>query len=69
LWAYDDGLSVFDIPLEAIEPVRARVRETGQRERAFPSDEQRTPEGVRAFHKNDIEKWWPIIKAGNIKAE
>ena len=34
-----------------------------------PSDEQRTPEGLRAFHKNDIEKWWPIIKAANIKAE
>jgi tripartite-type tricarboxylate transporter receptor subunit TctC len=35
----------------------------------IPSDEQCTPEGVRAFHKNDIEKWWPIIKAANIKAE
>jgi tripartite-type tricarboxylate transporter receptor subunit TctC len=35
----------------------------------IPSDEQRTPGGVRAFHKNDIEKWWPIIKAANIKAE
>ena len=35
----------------------------------IPSDEQRTPEGVRAFHKNDIEKWWPIIKAANIKTE
>lgn len=34
-----------------------------------PSEEQRTPEGARAFHKNDIEKWWPIIKAANIKAE
>ena len=22
-----------------------------------PSEEQRTPEGARAFHKNDIEKW------------
>jgi hypothetical protein len=34
-----------------------------------PSDEQRAPEGVRVFHKNDIEKWWPIIKAANIRAE
>jgi tripartite-type tricarboxylate transporter receptor subunit TctC len=34
-----------------------------------PSDEQRSPEGVRVFHKNDIEKWWPIIKAANIRAE
>jgi hypothetical protein len=35
----------------------------------IPSDDQRTPEGVRVSLKNDIEKWWPIIKAANIKAE
>jgi hypothetical protein len=22
-----------------------------------------------AFHKAEIEKWWPIIKSANIKAE
>jgi tripartite-type tricarboxylate transporter receptor subunit TctC len=31
--------------------------------------EQQSPEGLAAFHKAEIEKWWPIIKAGNIKAE
>jgi tripartite-type tricarboxylate transporter receptor subunit TctC len=29
--------------------------------------EQQTPEGLAAFHKGEIEKWWPIIKSTNIK--
>jgi tripartite-type tricarboxylate transporter receptor subunit TctC len=33
------------------------------------SPEQQTPEGLAAFHKAEIEKWWPIIKAANIKPE
>jgi tripartite-type tricarboxylate transporter receptor subunit TctC len=34
-----------------------------------PPREQQTPEAFRTFHKAEIEKWWPIIKAANIKAE
>jgi hypothetical protein len=34
----------------------------------FPP-EQLTPEALHAFHKAEIEKWWPIIKAARIKAE
>jgi hypothetical protein len=34
----------------------------------FPR-EQQTPEALAAFHKAEIEKWWPIIKAANIKVE
>lgn len=33
------------------------------------SKEQQTPEGLAAFQKAEIEKWWPIIKAGNIKSD
>ena len=33
------------------------------------SREQQTPEGLAAFHKAEIEKWWPIIKAAGIKPE
>ena len=35
----------------------------------IPSGELRTPEGVRAFLKSEIDTWWPVIKAANIKAE
>ena len=33
------------------------------------SREQQSPEGLAAFHKAEIEKWWPIIKAANIRGE
>jgi tripartite-type tricarboxylate transporter receptor subunit TctC len=33
------------------------------------SPELQTPEGLGAFHKAEMEKWWPIIKAANIRAE
>jgi tripartite-type tricarboxylate transporter receptor subunit TctC len=46
--------------------VQARLTQLGQE--IFPRDRQ-TPEALGAFHKAEIEKWWPIIKAANIKAE
>jgi len=46
--------------------VRSRLADLGQE--IFPPG-QRTPEALGAFHKAEIEKWWPIIKAANIKAE
>ena len=33
------------------------------------SREQQSPEGLAAFHKGEIDKWWPVIKAAGIKAE
>ena len=33
----------------------------------FPRDQQ-TPGALRAFQRAEIEKWWPIIKEANIKA-
>ena len=46
--------------------VRARFSDLGL---DIASREQQTPEGLAAFHKAEIEKWWPIIKAAGIKAE
>jgi tripartite-type tricarboxylate transporter receptor subunit TctC len=49
------------------EPVvRARLAEIGQE--IFPR-EQQTPEALGALQRAEIEKWWPIIKAANIKGE
>jgi tripartite-type tricarboxylate transporter receptor subunit TctC len=33
------------------------------------SREQQTPEGLAAFHKAEIEKWWLIIKSAGIRGE
>jgi tripartite-type tricarboxylate transporter receptor subunit TctC len=35
----------------------------------IPPREQQTPEALGAFQKAEIAKWWPIIKAANIKVE
>jgi hypothetical protein len=29
----------------------------------------RRPEALAAYHRAEVEKWWPIIKGANIKAE
>jgi hypothetical protein len=31
--------------------------------------EQQTPAALHAFQKAEVEKWWPIIKAADIKAQ
>jgi len=31
--------------------------------------EQQTPQALKALQQAEIAKWWPIIKAANIKAE
>jgi len=45
---------------------RRRLSDVGQV--VFPP-EQLTPEAMRAFQKAEAEKWWPIIRAANIKAD
>jgi tripartite-type tricarboxylate transporter receptor subunit TctC len=46
--------------------VKARFTDLGL---DVASPTQQTPEGLAAFHKAEVEKWWPIIKAANIKVE
>jgi tripartite-type tricarboxylate transporter receptor subunit TctC len=46
--------------------VRARLADLAQE--TFPRERQ-TPDALGAFQRAEIEKWWPIIKAANIKGE
>jgi tripartite-type tricarboxylate transporter receptor subunit TctC len=48
------------------EAVKKRYAELGLQ--APPAD-QRTPEALRTFQKAEADKWWPIIKAANIRPQ
>jgi tripartite-type tricarboxylate transporter receptor subunit TctC len=50
----------------ADEKVKARLADLGLE---VASREQQTAEGLAAFHKAEIDKWWPVIKAANIKVD
>jgi tripartite-type tricarboxylate transporter receptor subunit TctC len=54
--------------LEALahEETRKRFADLGI---AAPPREQQTPEALRAFQKSEADKWWPVIKAANIKGQ
>jgi tripartite-type tricarboxylate transporter receptor subunit TctC len=34
----------------------------------FPAD-QRTPQALAAYHKAEIDRWWPIVRASGLKAQ
>jgi tripartite-type tricarboxylate transporter receptor subunit TctC len=43
-----------------------RLTELGQ---DLPSREQISPQALAAYHKSEIDKWWPLIKGANIRVE
>jgi tripartite-type tricarboxylate transporter receptor subunit TctC len=46
--------------------VRQRLTDLGH---VIATREEQTPQALAAFHRAEIEKWFPIIKAANIKPE
>jgi tripartite-type tricarboxylate transporter receptor subunit TctC len=46
--------------------VQRRLTELAQE---LPPRAAQTPEGLAALQRAEIEKWWPIVKAANIKAD
>src|SRR3984957_6323202 len=46
--------------------VRAKFENLGL---VMPPQDQLTPEALGAFQKSEIAKWWPMLKAANVKVE
>ncbi len=46
--------------------VRKKLQDIGQE---IPPVEQQTPEALRAFHKAETDKWWPIIHKAGITSQ
>ena len=46
--------------------VRKRFIDLGQE---LPSRDEQTPQALAAWHKAEIDKWWPLIKAAGLKAD
>ena len=46
--------------------VREKLAALGQ---VIPPVDQQSPEALAAHQKAEIEKWWPIVKAANIKVD
>ncbi len=61
-----DKLNAAVVEALADPGVRHRLAELGQQ--VYPRERQ-TPEALAALQKADIDKWWPMIKAANIRAE
>ena len=54
--------------VEALADSAVRSRFIDLRFEVFPH-ESRSPEGLGALVKADVEKWWPIIKQSGIKPQ
>jgi tripartite-type tricarboxylate transporter receptor subunit TctC len=54
--------------VQALADPAVQKRFTDQGHEVAPRDQQ-APDAFGAYHKAEIEKWWPIIKGANIKNE
>jgi len=61
-----DKLNAAVVASLADRTVRLRFADQGQ---DIPPLSQQTPAALAEYHKGEIERWWPIVKAANIKAE
>lgn len=50
----------------ADDNIRKRFADIGQ---DIPPRAEQTPQALAAYHKAEIDKWWPLMKAAGIKGE
>jgi tripartite-type tricarboxylate transporter receptor subunit TctC len=61
-----DRLNAAIVDALADPEVRKRMEEAGL---DIPSRDKQTPDGFAAYQQAEVKKWWPMIKAANIKVE
>jgi len=55
--------------VDTLADPKVRHRLVADLSQTIPQRAEQTPEALGVFHKAEIEKWWPIIKAANIKGD
>ena len=55
--------------VDALADPKVRQRLMADLSQDIPPRVEQTPEALAAFQKAEIEKWWPVIKAANIKGD
>ena len=61
-----DRLNAAIVESLADPAVQKRLADLGQE---IPPRDQQTPEALRAHHRAEIDKWWPLIRTAGIKTE
>jgi tripartite-type tricarboxylate transporter receptor subunit TctC len=55
--------------VEAVADAAVRKRLTQELGQDLPRRAQQTPEALYAYQKAEIDKWWPLIRAANIRPQ
>jgi tripartite-type tricarboxylate transporter receptor subunit TctC len=54
--------------VETLSDAATRTKLIDLAQEIFPREEQ-SPEALRNYQQSEIDKWWPIIKAANVRPE
>ena len=61
-----DALNAAVVAALAHSTVKKTLADIGQQ---VPEPDEQTPQALAKLQKAEVDKWWPVIKAANIKAD